>query len=321
MIRAVLVIVLTMATPWLTAVPRWYVPDSLRPGAVNEVYGWDDSPLPGFSVEVFRQGVPKAMAWARGFAVKRPLALEATGSSYQWSAALLALDAFDAPGPVTVRILVAGTVLTEVTSTIVARQFPEEGIPLDKEMSQLREVPDARKDKEAAAIWATYQRFDPNYFWAGGKFLLPVGPTVRLSARFGDTRHYQYFDGTTSKDYHRGTDFAVPVGTPVGASALGTVVLVANRMLTGNTVVVEHAPGVYSVYFHLSRALVKPGQRVLADDKIGLSGATGLVTGPHLHWEVRVGGVPVDPLELVSGGLLDTAAVGAVISSIERPIY
>ena len=316
-LTAVFLISITSALP---AAPRWHVPSSLKPGAVNEVYGWDDGPVPDFTVQVIREGQLKPLILARSFPM-HALTLEAPNALFQWAAALVALDALDASGPVVVRIFSGGMLLIEVPSAIEARVFPVEAIRLDKEIRQLREKPDPRKDRQAAAIWATYLRFDATSAWSGGKFLLPVAPTVRLSAHFGDTRQYQYVDGTTSRDYHRGTDFAVPVGTPVWAAAPGVVVLAANRMLTGNTVVIEHAPGVYSVYFHLFLALVKAGDRVSAGEKVALSGATGLVTGPHLHWEVRVGGVPVDPLDLVSGGLLDTGAVGAVVSSIERPIH
>jgi murein DD-endopeptidase MepM/ murein hydrolase activator NlpD len=93
------------------------------------------------------------------------------------------------------------------------------------------------------------------------------------------------------------------------------VALVVDRELTGITVVLEHAPGVYSVYFHLSRVMVEAGQTVDAGAVIALSGATGLVTGPHLHWEFRVDGVSVDPMPLVARGLLDTNTVSGVVSS------
>ena len=318
-----LLILGVLAAATAAATPGWYAPEVLRAGAVNELYGWDAAPVQAFTVEITREGASRPLTRARGFSVDYPLkGLESGPAGLHWSAALVAPDALDPGGPVTIRFLgVDRTVLAAFSSRIQPRIFPVESIPLDKEMSELREKPDARKDREAAAIWAVYEHFDPTFSWDGRGFSLPVPVTVPLSAHFGDTRKYLYMDGGVSLDYHRGVDFAVPVGTPVEAPAPGTVIFVAQRLLTGTSVVIEHAPGVYSVYFHLSRALVTPGLPVVTGERIALSGATGLVTGPHLHWEVRVGGVPVDPLELVASGLLDTGTVGAVISSIERPSH
>ena len=309
---------------WSTwAEPRFFGPAFLRIGAINELYVWDEVSVAPFTVEVWKDGASKPLLTARGFSVNRPLpVLGAAKKPLLWAAALVCPEVLEAPGPVKVRFLTSkGELLHETPSQLMPRNFPVEEIPLSPEMTRLRAKPDPRKDREAVAIWAVYQRFEPQFHWPGGRFLLPVSPIFPSSAHFGDVRHYQYADGTSSRDYHRGTDFAVPVGTPVQAPAPGTVVLVADRMLTGITVVLEHAPGVYSVFFHLSKANVKVGQKVKAAERLALSGATGLATGPHLHWEVRSNGVPVDPLDLVTDGLLDTNSVSAVISSIERVIH
>ena len=294
------------------AVPRFHIPESLKPGAVNEIYGWDSDPLPEFRVEVRRPGGALVLS-APGFAVDRPFPAEHPGPAH-WSAALAAPDAFDAAGPVSVTVLNGKTVLWQAASAIASVTFASEDIPLDEAMSDLRSVPDPRKDREAARIWAVYTSFHPDY-WAEEGFQLPVPPKTRISARFGDQRRFLYTDGGSARDYHRGIDFAVPVGTKVAATGNGRVAFVADRELTGTTVVLEHAPGVYSVYFHLSRALVAQDETVMAGQTIALSGATGLVTGPHLHWEFRVDGVSVDPMPLVSDGLLDTNTVSRVISN------
>jgi len=319
-LTSLLILGLSGAPSW--AVPRVFAPVFLKPGAVNEAYAWDEAPVGAFSVEVRRPGAEKPLAVVKGFAVDRPLSVLGTGNRLlKWSAALITPEALDGPGPVNLRFLGAdGRLWAEVASQIRPRSFPSEQIPLDQAMSDLRSKPNKRKDAEAAAIWKVYLTFDPTVPWAGGHFVPPV-PNAPTSAQFGDIRNYLYAGGGTSRDYHRGTDFAVPVGTPVLAPAAGVVVLTADRMLTGQTVVLEHAPGVYSVYFHLSRLLVKKGQRVVPGGRLALSGATGLVTGPHLHWEVRVGGVSVDALDLIADGLLDTSVVSAVISSVERPIH
>jgi murein DD-endopeptidase MepM/ murein hydrolase activator NlpD len=315
--------VLFFLAVWSGAVPRYFAPATLRLGSLNEAYVWDEDVVPPFTVEVRRAGAERPLLVDRGFSVDQPLSVKGEGKRpFHWSAALIGTDAFDEPGPVTVRFLGADQkVLAEVASEILPREFPVEEIHLNRAMSNLRGKPDVRKDKEAVEIWAIYEKFDPDFPPAVGKFTLPVSPSIRHSSEYGDTRRYLYSDGTSEKDYHRGTDFAVPVGTAVRAPAVGTVVLVASRMLTGTTVVLEHAPGLYTIYFHLSKALVQVGQKVVGGDELALSGATGFVTGPHLHWEVRCAGVSVDGFDLINNGLLDTERVSAVISSIEHSTH
>lgn len=99
---------------------------------------------------------------------------------------------------------------------------------------------------------------------------------------------------------HMGADFKAGVGTPVVAPNAGTVVLAADRYLAGQTVVVDHGAGLFSLFAHLSGMAVKAGDRVERGTLLGQAGATGRVTGPHLHWSVRVGGTTVDPLSLVA---------------------
>jgi Peptidase family M23/Putative peptidoglycan binding domain len=97
--------------------------------------------------------------------------------------------------------------------------------------------------------------------------------------------------------FHSGVDLAAPSGTPTAAAARGRVVWAAPAAGGwGNLVIVEHRRGVQTMYAHLSRIDVFPGQRVAAEERIGLVGATGDASGPHLHFEVRVRGAAVDPL-------------------------
>jgi len=96
-------------------------------------------------------------------------------------------------------------------------------------------------------------------------------------------------------EFHAGVDFAVPEGTPVRVAERGVVVVAGRIGDYGNVVVVDHGGGVATVYAHLSRCLAVPGKRVGRGDVVGLAGSTGLSTGPHLHFEVRVWGRPEDP--------------------------
>jgi murein DD-endopeptidase MepM/ murein hydrolase activator NlpD len=99
---------------------------------------------------------------------------------------------------------------------------------------------------------------------------------------------------------HGGADFPSPAGTPVRAPNAGRVVLADNLYYTGNTVVIDHGLGLVSLFAHLSRIDAHEGNSVTAGTVIGLVGATGRVTGPHLHWTVRAGGARVDPLSLLA---------------------
>jgi murein DD-endopeptidase MepM/ murein hydrolase activator NlpD len=88
-------------------------------------------------------------------------------------------------------------------------------------------------------------------------------------------------------------------GTPIRATNRGRVVLAKNLFFSGNTVILDHGLGIYSIYAHLSRIDAKRGTLVKNGAVVGLAGATGRVTGPHLHWGTRVQGARVDPFTLV----------------------
>ena len=126
------------------------------------------------------------------------------------------------------------------------------------------------------------------------RFMAPTSATRRTSF-FADRRVYKYTNGKSSTSLHYGIDYGVPTGTQVNACAAGKVVLAETRVTTGWSVVIEHLPGLYSLYYHMSELKVKEGDMVKPGDLIGLSGATGLATGPHLHWEMRLNSEAVSP--------------------------
>ena len=107
---------------------------------------------------------------------------------------------------------------------------------------------------------------------------------------------------------HKGMDFHAATGTPVHAANGGVVVLARPLYYEGNCVVIDHGLGLYTISMHLSRIEVKEGQSVTAGELIGLSGATGRVTGPHLHWAVRWHDAYLDPAKLLA---LETVPSGA----------
>jgi murein DD-endopeptidase MepM/ murein hydrolase activator NlpD len=99
---------------------------------------------------------------------------------------------------------------------------------------------------------------------------------------------------------HMGVDIAAPAGSPIVAAADGVVRMAETLFLTGNTILIDHGYGLETSYAHLSRLDVKPGQRVRQGEQIGLVGATGRVTGPHLHWAVKTNDLYVDGTTLLS---------------------
>lgn len=118
---------------------------------------------------------------------------------------------------------------------------------------------------------------------------------TRITSRFGDGRE---FNGEVTSR-HMGTDFAGGVGAPIQAAARGVVALVDRFHLGGNVIYIDHGAGLVTAYLHLSEQLVAEGDTVDAGQLIGRVGATGRVTGPHLHWIVRLGSVTVDPVSLL----------------------
>jgi murein DD-endopeptidase MepM/ murein hydrolase activator NlpD len=129
-----------------------------------------------------------------------------------------------------------------------------------------------------------------------GRFVVPLAGAPAISAPFGDRRSY---NGGPLSSYHAGVDYGVAGGTPVLSPARGRVVLAEALQVRGSAVIIDHGRGVMSGYWHLSQIDVVEGQMVEPGTVLGLVGNTGLSTGAHLHWEVRVMGIPVDPLQWV----------------------
>jgi murein DD-endopeptidase MepM/ murein hydrolase activator NlpD len=126
-----------------------------------------------------------------------------------------------------------------------------------------------------------------------GSFHAPVASAPTDS--FGTRR---MFNGKLAS-IHKGADFRAAAGTPVHASNSGVVVLARPLYYEGNCVMIDHGMGLFTLSMHFSRIDVREGQHVKAGDRLGLSGATGRVTGPHLHWAVRWQGAYLDPVKLL----------------------
>jgi len=198
----------------------------------------------------------------------------------------------------------AGGIVSTFRLVVEGREFRREEIALSVTLTELRESNDPRKTVEALQLQAVVGEFNPESLYNPGQFRWPI-PLTRRTSLFGDRRTYLYADGERASTIHIGVDLASPTGTAVEASGSGMVRMAADRIVTGNTVIIEHLPGVFSIYYHLNEITVADGEVVEAGDLIGTVGATGLATGPHLHWEFRVGGVSVDPEGMLPGVLVD----------------
>lgn len=196
---------------------------------------------------------------------------------------------------------------------VVEDTFAEQTIPLNKVLTDIRAKPDPRKTEQSRELWVLLTTTDPNAWYHGDAFVLPLSEARRTSS-YGDRRTYRYSDGSTANAVHFGLDLAAPAGTPVAAAGAGKVVFAEDRIVTGLTVVLEHLPGVYTLYYHLDDIAVAVGDVVEQGAVLGGVGSTGLATGPHLHWEVRVSGVPVRPGPLVTLPVLDKESIFSMIS-------
>jgi murein DD-endopeptidase MepM/ murein hydrolase activator NlpD len=126
-----------------------------------------------------------------------------------------------------------------------------------------------------------------------GNFVKPV--TSDTTSVFGNQR---LFNGEL-QSYHRGTDLRAKTGTPIYASNSGIVRLAKNLFYSGNIIILDHGKGIFTNYAHLSKIDVRAGQHVARGEQLGLSGASGRVSGPHLHWGVKISGAYVDPLQFM----------------------
>jgi murein DD-endopeptidase MepM/ murein hydrolase activator NlpD len=224
----------------------------------------------------------------------RQYRLAASGSR-RW--AVIGCGAFTTPAavPISVSYNLPGVAATSATGSldIIDGDYPLEEITLDPDTAALL-APDIIQAElnQRAAIYGNYT---PERLWTG-PFIRPS--TAAIGDIYGLARSY---NGAPATDYHRGTDFVANQGDPVIATADGNVVFAGALKVRGNSVIVDHGLGVFTAYHHFSRIDVAQGASVKAGQQVGLVGATGLVTGPHLHWEVIVRGIEVDGRQWLQG--------------------
>ncbi len=205
--------------------------------------------------------------------------------------AIAGVDLNTEPGTYQLELSIKGKKLSQPVK-ISKKKYPVQRLTLPEGMVVLSPENEARAErdlKKTAALWYV----DSLRVWSG-TFVNPL-PGKEIGTPFGVRR----IINKIPKNPHSGVDVNADEGDPVHAPNDGVVVLVDNQFYSGNSVVLDHGQGIYTMFFHLSKINVKYGQAVTKGEVIALVGSTGRATGAHLHWGVRVQGAKVDPLELI----------------------
>jgi murein DD-endopeptidase MepM/ murein hydrolase activator NlpD len=204
--------------------------------------------------------------------------------------AIVGLDLLSEPGKYDLKINSNGSSLRRQVK-VTKKAYRTQRLKMPKDMVELSPENEARAEREGqkmAAIWPN----QTERLWSGN-FINPR--EGKIGTEFGVKR----LMNDIPKNPHTGVDVVAEEGEEVHAPNNAIVALVDEQFFSGNSVILDHGQGIYTMFFHLSKVLVQPGQQVKKGDVIGLVGATGRASGAHLHWGVRVQGARVDPLELI----------------------
>lgn len=217
------------------------------------------------------------------------------GLSGTWHA-LVGIDLDTAPGKYA--ILVSVTLKGERQSlvhqiVVSAKRFGIRRLTVDPKFVTPPASALGRIEREQKRLAEALAVVSPQRLWRG-RFVAPVDGAP--AANFGQR---SIFNGQP-RGSHRGADFASPAGAPIRAPGAGRVIMAEDLYYSGNTVLLDHGLGLFSLLAHLSRIDVRVGDLVNQGERVGAVGATGRVTGPHLHWTLRFGSAVVDPLSLLA---------------------
>jgi murein DD-endopeptidase MepM/ murein hydrolase activator NlpD len=212
-------------------------------------------------------------------------------SDREWEA-LVGIDLDIQPGTYTVKVT-AGDARVLYDLLVSPRTFPTRRLTVDEAFVTPPKSEQARIEREAALLAATWKAPAGERLWSGA-FVRPVAEPA--NSAFG-TR--SIFNGKP-RNAHGGADFLSPAGTPIHAPNAGRIVVARSLYFSGNTVIIDHGLGLFSMLAHLSAIDVHEGDWISTAQVVGKVGATGRVTGPHLHWTVRAADARVDPLSLLA---------------------
>ena len=187
-----------------------------------------------------------------------------------------------------------------VTVTVLPKDHGTRSITVPREMAELDSETLARVRKEIKAVKEVLAGSTVNTLW-WGSWKRPV-PGIVVSP-FGCRNIVNGME----RSPHSGVDLKAPAGTPIKVTNRGIVALAANHFFSGKSIIIDHGGSIHSMYFHLSSISVKVGDVVEKGDSIGLTGSSGRVTGPHLHFGIRLDGRRINPLKLIEiSGMLET---------------
>lgn len=204
---------------------------------------------------------------------------------------LMGIDGMAEPGTYTLTITATATAgnvdISNANFKVRTGRYITERVKLSPKLAHLLDP--KLSVEEATEIRAIYSIFSPEQWWSK-PFRQPA--KGRLVSLYGPRRIY---NGINLGTYHGGIDYSAIAGTPVFAAAPGRVALVKAFPIHGNMIIIDHGRGVFTGYCHLSKTLVKAGQMVDIDEQIGAVGTTGRSQGNHLHFELAISGVTVEP--------------------------
>jgi murein DD-endopeptidase MepM/ murein hydrolase activator NlpD len=210
---------------------------------------------------------------------------------------LLGVDLERAPGNYEVQVsgqlAGGGPLACSATVDVTTGRFVIERLKVAPGFVELSPQDEARAARESADLHEILAQVTPERLWTGG-FRFPIAGR-HTGRNFGTRR---VLNGQL-RSPHTGLDIPAPAGTPIHAAQSGRVALAENLFFSGNTVILDHGLGVYTFYGHMKLIKVKEGEEVKAGEILGLVGATGRATGPHLHWGLTVAGARVNPLGII----------------------
>jgi len=213
----------------------------------------------------------------------------ASAAGYRFFA-LLPTGALDKPGLKKLLVHI-GPVTTERNIRIEAGLYETQHIVLPPGKGGLL-APDKLK-AERERLYALWGVVSGPPRWTE-PFQFPIAEGFPRTSPYGTRRSY---NGGPVSSFHAGSDWGAPQGTPILAPAPGVVMLAEPLFVRGGAVIIDHGAGAYSNFWHMSQIDVKPGDEVQTGDQLGLVGTTGLSTAAHLHWEIRINQVAVNPLQ------------------------
>lgn len=202
----------------------------------------------------------------------------------------------------------------DYTLRISPREFTRERIYLNRQLTDIRTDDSPRRFAETESLneLLLSSNSSARQIQLSEAARIPLD-NVEYTSGFGDRRTYAYQSGEEAYSIHNGLDFRAPEGTPVFAPFSGEVVMAQDRIVSGKTVVLEHLPGVYTMYYHLSEIAAEEGDVLESGQELGTAGKTGLSTGSHLHWELRIHGAAVDPRDMLISPLLDKQRLNFIL--------